>query len=100
MQHKICNLPVDLKCITSAMDIIVKKDETGILDVDERGKAINANGKLRIIVQDMPISQKRYTIMHEIGHIVLGHTESDYRSDVAFCYWCFSSSVCFVGDWC
>lgn len=82
LQHKIRDLPIDLKCITSAMDIIVKRDETGILDVDERGKAIKANGKLRIIVCDMPIPQKRYTIMHEIGHIVLGHTESDDRSDV------------------
>lgn len=64
------------------MDIIVKKDDIGTLDADERGKTANAGGKLRIIVRDMPIPQKRYTIMHEIGHIVLGHTESDGRSDV------------------
>lgn len=82
LQHKICSLPVDLKCITSAMGVIVKKDETRMLGVDERGKTANANGELRIIVRDMPIPQKRYTIMHEIGHIVLGHTETDGRSDV------------------
>ena len=64
------------------MGIIVKKDDIGTLGADERGKTANAGGKLRIIVSDMPIPQKRYTIMHEIGHIVLGHTESDDRSDV------------------
>ena len=64
------------------MGIIVKKDDIGTLSADERGKTANASGKLRIIVRDMPIPQKRYTIMHEIGHIVLGHTESDNRSDV------------------
>ena len=30
----------------------------------------------------MPVPQKRYTIIHEIGHIVLGHTDSDDRSDI------------------
>lgn len=82
IQHKIDNLPVDLKRITADMDIIVRKDNTGTLDADERGKAVNADGKLRIIVRDMSVPQKRYTIMHEIGHIVLGHTEFDDRSDV------------------
>lgn len=82
LQHKIFSLPVDLRHITSDMGIIVKKDDIGTLGADERGKTANAGGKLRIIVRDMPIPQKRYTIMHEIGHIVLGHTESDDRSDV------------------
>lgn len=82
LQHKIDSLPVDLKRITSDMGIVVKKNTTNMLAADERGKAINVNGKLRIIVRDMPIPQKRYTIMHEIGHIVLGHTESDHRSDI------------------
>ena len=82
IKHKICSLSVDLRHITSDMDIIVKKDDIGTLGADERGKTANAGGKLRIIVRDMPIPQKRYTIMHEIGHIVLGHTESDDRSDV------------------
>ncbi len=82
IKHKIDSLPVDLKSITSAMGIIVRKDVAGTLGADERGKAVNADGELRIVVRDMPVPQKRYTIIHEIGHIVLGHTESDSRSDV------------------
>lgn len=82
LQHKICSLPVDLKPIISVMKITVRKDNSGILQVDERGRTVNESGDLHIIVRDNPIPQKRYTIMHEIGHIVLGHTESDGRSDV------------------
>ena len=82
IQHNVCSLPVDLKPIISAMGITVRKDNSGILHAGERGRTVNENGMLHIIVRDDPIPQKRYTIMHEIGHIVLGHTESDNRSDV------------------
>lgn len=82
IQHKVNSLPVDLKPITSAMGIIVRKDIEGVLRTDERGRTINANENIRIIVRNDPIPQKRYTITHEIGHIVLGHTESYGRSDV------------------
>lgn len=82
IQHKICSLPVDLKLITSTMKITVRKDNSVILHTNERGRTVNENGVLHIIVRDDPIPKKRYTIMHEIGHIVLGHTESDDRSDV------------------
>lgn len=82
LHHKICGLPVDLKLIVSDMGIVVKKDDDRVLCADERGRTINVNGNIRIIVRDDPIPQKRYTIMHEIGHIVLGHIESDGRSDV------------------
>lgn len=82
IQHQINSLPVDLKPIISAMGITVRKDNSGVLRSDERGRTVNESGDLHIVVRDEPISQKRYTIMHEIGHIVLGHTESDDRSDV------------------
>ena len=82
IQHKIDSLPVDLKSITSAMGIIIRRDDSNTLATNERGKAVNADGNLRIIVRDMPVPQKRYTIIHEIGHIVLGHTDSDDRSDI------------------
>lgn len=82
LQHKICSLPVDLKPLISVMGIAVRKDNSGILHADERGRTINENGDLHIIVRDVPIPQKRYTIMHEIGHIVLGHTETAGCSDV------------------
>ncbi len=80
--HNVLSLPVNLKPIISEMGITVRKDNSNILQTDERGRSVNENGKLHIIVRDDPIPQKRYTIMHEIGHIVLGHTESDDRSDI------------------
>jgi predicted Zn peptidase len=82
IQHNICSLPVDLKSIISVMRITVRKDDSGILRSDERGRTVNESGDLHIIVRDEPVPQKRYTIMHEIGHIVLGHIETDGRSDV------------------
>ena len=82
IQHKISCLPINLKQITSEMEITVKKDTSGILRESESGRAVNANGDLHIIVRESPVPQKRYTIMHEIGHIVLGHTEKDIVSDI------------------
>lgn len=82
IRHNICSLPVDLKPILFEMGITVRKDNAGILRADERGRAVNENGNLHIIVRDTPVPQKRYTIMHEIGHIVLGHTEASGSSDV------------------
>lgn len=80
--HNVRSLPVNLKPIILEMEITVRKDNLNILQTDERGRSVNENGKLHIILRDDPIPQKRYTIMHEIGHIVLGHTESDNRSDI------------------
>lgn len=82
IQLNVCSLPVDLKPIISVMGITVRKDNSGILRSDERGRTVNENGNLHVIVRDDPIPQKRYTIMHEIGHIVLRHTETDGRFDV------------------
>lgn len=64
------------------MGITVRKDVSDILRTDERGRVVNENGNLHIIVRDTPVPQKRYTIMHEIGHIVLGHTEDSGNYDV------------------
>lgn len=82
IRHNVHDLPVDLKPILLNMGITVRKDNNGILRTDEQGRTVNENGNLHIIVRDVPIPQKRYTIMHEIGHIVLGHTETTEGSDV------------------
>ena len=55
IQHKICSLPVDLKLITSTMKITVRKDNSVILYTNERGRTVNENGVLHIIVRDDPI---------------------------------------------
>ena len=82
LQYQIDSLPVDLNPIISVIGATVRKDNSGILHVNERGRTVDESGDLHIIVRDDPIPQKRYTIMHEIGHIVLGHTDSDDRSDI------------------
>lgn len=74
VQQNVTSLPVDLKKIVSEMGIIIKKD-SGLLDSNENGRVINNNGQLVIIVRDISTAQNRYTIMHEIGHIVFGHAD-------------------------
>lgn len=73
IRHNVRSLPVDLKSITAEMGIIVRRDISGVLKSGERGKTVNANGQLLIVVEEAPVPQTRYTILHEIGHIVLGH---------------------------
>ena len=44
------------------------------LKYGERGLAINVNNKWYIIVDDSePIPTQRFTVAHELGHILLGH---------------------------
>lgn len=82
IKHKINALPVDLKKLTSEMKIAVKNDVSGVLDNNERGKVIQDRKNTTIIIRPSDICQNRFTIMHEIGHIVFGHTEKSYvKSD-------------------
>lgn len=82
IKHKINALPVDLKKLTSEMKIAVKNDVSGVLDNNERGKVIQDRKNTTIIISPSDTCQNRFTIMHEIGHIVFGHTEKSYvKSD-------------------
>ena len=75
IEYGVSELPLDLKRITAQMGVKVCRDNAGILMPNELGITVNAHGDFHIVVRDSPIQQKRYTIAHEIGHIVLGHTE-------------------------
>ncbi|MDE6834179.1 MAG: ImmA/IrrE family metallo-endopeptidase, partial [Ruminococcus sp.] len=75
LEYGVSSLPLDLKKIVAQMGVTVRRDNAGILMPNELGITVNSDGKFHIIVRDTPIQQKRYTIAHEIGHIVLGHTE-------------------------
>lgn len=75
LDYGVSSLPLDLKKITAQMGVAVRRDNAGVLMPNELGITVNAGGNFHIIVRDAPIQQKRYTIAHEIGHIVLGHTE-------------------------
>lgn len=78
LKHKIRKLPVDLKKLTSEMKIAVKNDVSGVLEPSERGKVIRDRKHTTIIIRPSDTCQNRFTIMHEIGHIVFGHTEKSY----------------------
>ena len=77
ISHKVSELPIDIKSITKSMGITVRKDITGLLEPGEQGRTITTENEIQMIVRDMPIPQKRYTIMHEIGHLVLSHTTNN-----------------------
>ena len=79
IEHKVKSLPVDLKTIVHEMGIAVKEDVSGILDCTEKGKVITGKEKKFIIIKNSDIYQNRYTIMHEIGHIVFGHDDKPYE---------------------
>lgn len=78
IDHQIGKLPIDLKSITASMDIKVFVDKTRkIVSLKGYGATIHQNGMTIIAVSpNLPRQATRYTIAHEIGHIVLGHTLS------------------------
>lgn len=69
-------MPVDIKPILYSLNIVVKKDDTGKLIPGERGYSVFENNAHYIAIPDCPVPQKRYTIMHEVGHIVMSHIQN------------------------
>ncbi len=48
----------------------------------ERGKTIYIDGQCFIIIRDTePMPMQRYTIAHEIGHILLGQDSTEYEAE-------------------
>lgn len=71
----ISSLPVDIKPILKYLNIKVHKDTNTQKASNERGYSVLKDNSYHIIVPDCPIPQKRYTIMHEVGHIVMKHIQ-------------------------
>lgn len=69
---------IDVQAVANACNISVKFDI-----VDHSGWSINNNNTNREIIvnQFEPEYRQRFTIAHEIGHIILGHKGISYRSD-------------------
>lgn len=78
---KIDKLPTELVKICKANGIQIKKNsmlEQDKLLPNERGKTHYIDGKCFIIVRDTdPLPVQRYTIAHEIGHILLGENSPE-----------------------
>lgn len=75
IKHQIIELPVNLTPILNSMNIVVRKDYN--LPLNERGYSVFEDNAFQIVVPDCNIKQKRYTIMHEIGHIVMEHIQNN-----------------------
>lgn len=79
IDYQIGKLPIDLKSITASMGVKIFVDKTRKI-VSQKGYGVTIyHNDMTIIAVSPDLSRQttRYTIAHEIGHIVLGHTLSD-----------------------
>lgn len=78
IDFKIGKLPIDLKDITKRMSLKVFVDTSCKVVSESLGVTIPRENEAIIAVRpNLSRQVMRYTIAHEIGHIVLGHTLSD-----------------------
>ena len=80
-------LPVSVNEIARKLDIkVIKNSEIHELEKGERGVTMEVNGKWYIVFDDSePVPVCRFTVAHELGHILLGHTmyqKKKYRTFV------------------
>ena len=75
IKNEISELPVNISPILNSLNITVRKDVAGNLSSGERGYSVFENNFYQIVVPECPVPQKRYTIMHEVGHIVMKHIQ-------------------------
>ena len=81
----ITSLPISLSsvCRHFQIRIIQNSDlyENQLKD-NERGRTVLLENGVAIIVRDTdPIKDQRYTIAHEIGHILIGDSSSEYEAE-------------------
>lgn len=81
----ICALPVSLSTICRRFDIRIIKNSflsMNQLKDNERGKSGLFQNQITIIIRDTdPMEVQRYTIAHEIGHILIGKDSSEYEAE-------------------
>ncbi len=71
----ISTLPIDIASIAKTSGIrIIKNSSVWLLEDNENGRSLYINGVWHIVYNDSsPTAMTRYTIAHELGHILLGH---------------------------
>lgn len=78
-------IPIGLSQICRHYGIRIVKNcnlQQNALASSEHGKSTNISGKYYIIVRDTdPLPVQRYTIAHEIGHILLGDNSTEYEAE-------------------
>lgn len=79
IDYCISSLPINILKLAKAMKIkVVKNSAVHKLKPDESGRSFFSNNQWVIVYNDLePIQRCRFTIAHEIGHIVLGHKLKD-----------------------
>lgn len=80
---KINRLPVNLKKITEKYNIkVIKNSSINLLNPSENGASILYEKECFIVIDDENTLQRcRFTIAHELGHILLGHpTRNGYHA--------------------
>ncbi|MEE0265551.1 MAG: ImmA/IrrE family metallo-endopeptidase [Acutalibacteraceae bacterium] len=72
----ITELPVSVNAIAKQLDIkVIKNSDIHELETGERGVTMEVNGNWYIVFDDTePVPVCRFTVAHELGHILLGHT--------------------------
>lgn len=75
IDNKVESLPVDIVQIIRNNGIrLLKNSQTNELRSGEAGISIFDGTQWSIVYDDLlPIGRKRFTVAHELGHIVLGH---------------------------
>ncbi len=83
-----CNinsLPTNLSAVCNRFNIRVIENSSlrsHQLKDNERGKTLIFQHDIFIIVRDTdPMPVQRYTIAHELGHILIGHNISEYEAE-------------------
>lgn len=76
IDFQVCELPISLSKICNALNItILDNKHTHALLPNENGIAILQNEKWYIIFDETDIyGKQRFTVAHELGHILMGHT--------------------------
>lgn len=79
IDYCILSLPINILKLAKAMRIkVVKNSVVHKLKPGESGRSFFSNNQWVIVYNDSePIQRCRFTIAHEIGHIVLGHKLKD-----------------------
>ena len=81
----ISSLPVSLSKICKQFDIRIVKNSSlseNQLKDNERGKSGLFQNQITIIIRNTdPMDIQRYTIAHEIGHILIGKASSEYEAE-------------------
>ncbi len=82
IKNNVTELPVNLSeiCRNNGYHLLVDKDYIFLAE-NERGVTFFRNGEWYIALNPSEtLSARRYTIAHEIGHIILGHFQSAKKS--------------------